>query len=57
MADDAAKHQAHPPREELVRIKERLRAGRLQKEDVEVLERIVLDVERASLALRAAMVE
>jgi hypothetical protein len=42
---------------ELVAIRERLQAGKLTPEDVRRLQGIVEDVERASKALRAAMVE
>ena len=47
----------YPPHEELVKIKERLREGKLRPEDVRALEKIVVEVEAASRALRAAMVE
>jgi hypothetical protein len=54
MADE---HSQSKTGEDLVAIKERLREGRLERDDVAALERLVLDVERASQALRAAMVE
>jgi hypothetical protein len=47
----------YPPHEELVEIKERLREGKLKPEDIRVLEKMVVSVEQASKALRAAMVE
>ena len=43
--------------QELVAIRERLTAGKLSPEDIRKLQGIVEDVERASKALRAAMVE
>jgi hypothetical protein len=47
----------YPPQEELVAIRERLREGKLTSEDISALEKIVVSVEQASKALRAAMVE
>jgi hypothetical protein len=47
----------YPPQEELVAIRERLREGKLTPEDIRALEKIVVSVEQASKALRAAMVE
>ena len=49
--------QSDHSREDLSKIKERLRAGRLTKEDISTLESIVLKAERAIGGLRAAMVE
>jgi hypothetical protein len=46
-----------PSKDELVQIRERLREGRLERDDIEALERIVANVEEASAALRAAIVE
>jgi len=43
--------------QELTAIRERLQAGKLTPADVRKLQGIVQDVERASKALRAAMVE
>lgn len=47
----------YPQQEELVAIRERLREGKLTPEDISALEKIVISVEQASKALRAAMVE
>ena len=43
--------------QDLIAIRERLNAGKLTAEDIRKLQGIVEDVERASKALRAAMVE
>lgn len=43
--------------DDLRAIKERLRANKLTTADLKRLEGIILDVERASKALRAAMIE
>jgi hypothetical protein len=41
----------------LTEIKKRLREGKLRPDDLKELERVVLKVEEASKALRAALVE
>jgi hypothetical protein len=43
--------------DDLAAIRKRLREGKLSKEDVQELERIVLSAESSIKALRAAMVE
>lgn len=54
----AQSHESHyPPHEELVEIKKRLREGKLEQADVRTLEKLVVSVEQAAHALRAAMVE
>ncbi|MCC7195331.1 MAG: hypothetical protein IT356_07240 [Gemmatimonadaceae bacterium] len=46
-----------PPKGQLAKIKERLRAGTLTPQDVKQLEKIVIATEKAAAALRAAVVE
>jgi hypothetical protein len=43
--------------EQLVEVRKRLRAGKLTTDDIKQLENVVLRVEEASKALRAAIVE
>lgn len=42
---------------ELAKIKERIRAGKINPEDIRKIEGFVRQVEEASKALRAAMIE
>jgi hypothetical protein len=55
----AESSQAKAPKREyeLPAIKERLRANKLTADDLKRLESLIVDVERASKALRAAMIE
>jgi|tagenome__1003787_1003787.scaffolds.fasta_scaffold20306764_2 hypothetical protein len=57
MADYGGKESERVSHEQLVDIRKRLREGQLNDDDVKVIERLVTDVEAASKALRAAMVE
>jgi hypothetical protein len=45
------------PAEDLAKIRERVRQGKLTHEDLRTIEQLIMSVERASKALRAAMVE
>jgi hypothetical protein len=58
LAMEGSGERKAPEREyELPAIKERLRANKLTAEDLKKLESLIVDVERASKALRAAMIE
>jgi len=46
-----------PSNDDLVEIKERLRANKLTDEDIKKLEEIIVNVEDAAAKLRAAVVE
>jgi hypothetical protein len=55
MAEEAQAYEASD--EHLARIKQALKAGRLEPEDLKVLERLVERTEQATRQLRAAVVE